>query len=159
MVTGSQNHIPFGSLCIALWLLSYEQDKLNDFDWASIDKGFVVGGVKILVLALNGKPAQRRPDARRNQCEEVQPEGIDPRGTSCRREACSHHSLSWSRRVSSELWPQKVRRPPPRDPFYAPAGRVIHSLVSSAAERPRLLPGNREASLGHVRMYIAHHLA
>ncbi|GBM05922.1 hypothetical protein AVEN_135284-1 [Araneus ventricosus] len=65
--------------------------------------------------------------------------------------ACSHHSLSWSRRVSSELWPQKVQGPPQRDPFYAPAGRVIHSLVSSATGRPRLLPGNREASPGQVR--------
>ncbi|GBM77596.1 hypothetical protein AVEN_165625-1, partial [Araneus ventricosus] len=73
--------------------------------------------------------------------------------------ACSHHSLSWSRRVSSELWPQKVRRRPPRDPFYVPAGRAIHSLMSSATERPRLLPGNREASPRQVRKYITHHLA
>ncbi|GBM93444.1 hypothetical protein AVEN_218625-1 [Araneus ventricosus] len=54
-------------------------------------------------------------------------------------------------RVSSELWPQKVRRPPPRDLFYAPEGRAVHSLVSSAPKRPRLLPGNREASPGQVR--------
>ncbi|GBM08323.1 hypothetical protein AVEN_127088-1 [Araneus ventricosus] len=73
--------------------------------------------------------------------------------------ACIHHSLSCSRHVSSELWPQKVRRPPPRDPFYAPAGRAIHSLISSTPKRPPLLPGNREASPGQVRKYIAHHLA
>ncbi|GBO07278.1 hypothetical protein AVEN_70811-1 [Araneus ventricosus] len=72
--------------------------------------------------------------------------------------ACSRHSLSWSRRVSSELWPQKVRRPPPRDPFYARASRAVHSLISRAPERPRLLPGNREASPGQVRKYITHHL-
>ncbi|GBL80904.1 hypothetical protein AVEN_26318-1 [Araneus ventricosus] len=77
--------------------------------------------------------------------KEVQPEGIDPRGTPCRNNrvpvviilcpgACC---------VSSELWPQKVRRPPPWDPFYAPASRAAHYLISSATERPRLLPGNQ----------------
>ncbi|GBM34515.1 hypothetical protein AVEN_43175-1 [Araneus ventricosus] len=93
--------------------------------------------------------------------EDAQPEGIDPRGTSCRSNrvpvviifcpgACP---------VSSELWPQKVRRPPPRDPFYAPEGRAVHSLISSAVERPRLPPSKRMPSPGQVRKYIAHHLA
>ncbi|GBM89835.1 hypothetical protein AVEN_72134-1 [Araneus ventricosus] len=73
--------------------------------------------------------------------------------------ACCHHPLSWSRRVSSELWLQKVQGPPPRDPFYAPEGREVNSLISSAPERPRLLPGRRVASLGQVRKCIAHHTA
>ncbi|GBN06567.1 hypothetical protein AVEN_9295-1 [Araneus ventricosus] len=98
------------------------------------------------------------PDA---TSEAAQPKGTDPRGTSCRNNhvpvviilcpgECS---------VSSELWPLKVRRPPPRNPFYAPGGRAVHSLVSSTPKRPRLLPGNREASPGQVRKYMAHHLA
>ncbi|GBM87492.1 hypothetical protein AVEN_211643-1 [Araneus ventricosus] len=99
------------------------------------------------------------PDA---TSEVAQPEGIDPRGTSCpnNRVPVVVILCPGACRVSSELWPQKVRRPPPpRDPFYAPEGRAVHSLVSSAPKRPRLLPGNREASPGQVRKYIAHHLA
>ncbi|GBM76795.1 hypothetical protein AVEN_59138-1 [Araneus ventricosus] len=42
-----------------------------------------------------------------------------------------HHPLSWIRRVSSELWSQKVQGPQPQEPFYGPAGRAIHSLISS----------------------------
>ncbi|GBN61230.1 hypothetical protein AVEN_12112-1 [Araneus ventricosus] len=93
------------------------------------------------------------PDA---TSEDAQPEGIDPRGTSCgnNRVLLVIILCPGACRVSSELWPQKVRRPPPRNPFYAPAGRVIHSLVSSAPKRPRLLPGNREASPGQVRKLV-----
>ncbi|GBO26981.1 hypothetical protein AVEN_269117-1 [Araneus ventricosus] len=69
--------------------------------------------------------------------------------------SCCHHPLSWSRRVSSELWPQKVQGPPPRDPFYVPAGGAVHSLISSAPESP----GRRMASLGKARKCIAHHPA
>ncbi|GBN20500.1 hypothetical protein AVEN_28298-1 [Araneus ventricosus] len=69
--------------------------------------------------------------------------------------SCCHHHLSWSRRFSSELWPQKVQGPPPRNPFYAPAGRAVHSLISSSPERP----GRRMASLGQTRKCIAHHPA
>ncbi|GBN56890.1 hypothetical protein AVEN_236608-1 [Araneus ventricosus] len=98
------------------------------------------------------------PDA---TSEEAQPEGIDHRGTSCRNNRVPVVIIfcPGACRVSSELWPQKVRRPPPRDPFYAPAGRVVHSFISSTPERPRLLPGNREASPRQVRKYVAHHLA
>ncbi|GBM29932.1 hypothetical protein AVEN_111238-1 [Araneus ventricosus] len=97
------------------------------------------------------------PDATR----EGQPEGIDPRGTSCRNNRVPVVIIlcPGTCRVSSELWPQNVRRSPPRDPFYAPVGRSVHSLISSTPERPRLLPGNRETSPGQVRKYIAHHLA
>ncbi|GBN20595.1 hypothetical protein AVEN_131539-1 [Araneus ventricosus] len=38
-------------------------------------------------------------------------------------------------RISSKLWTQKVQGLPPRNPFYAPAGRAVHPLLSSATER------------------------
>ncbi|GBM31533.1 hypothetical protein AVEN_247232-1 [Araneus ventricosus] len=74
------------------------------------------------------------PDA---TSKEAQPEGLDPRGTSCRNNRVPVVIILYpgACRVSSELWPQKVRRPPPRDPFHAPAGRAVHSLLSSAPRK------------------------
>ncbi|GBN63742.1 hypothetical protein AVEN_255053-1 [Araneus ventricosus] len=47
-----------------------------------------------------------------------------------------HHSLpSPRRRISSELRPQKVQGPPPRDPFYTLKGRAVHFLISSDSEK------------------------
>ncbi|GBM68671.1 hypothetical protein AVEN_255397-1 [Araneus ventricosus] len=84
----------------------------------------------------------------------IQPEGIDS--------SQARHVETIVSRLSSfsvlepsvklEMWPQKVQGPPPRDPFYAPAGRAIHSLIFSTTERPRLLPGKRKGSPGQVRM-------
>ncbi|GBL94006.1 hypothetical protein AVEN_76722-1 [Araneus ventricosus] len=71
----------------------------------------------------------------------------------------SKQSRACCRRVSSELWSKKVQGPSPRDPFYAPTGRAVHSLISSSPERPRRLPGRRVASPGQVRMCIEHHPA
>ncbi|GBN58264.1 hypothetical protein AVEN_137153-1 [Araneus ventricosus] len=51
---------------------------------------------------------------------------------------------------------KKVQGHPPRDPFYAPAVRAVHILVSRTPKRPRLLSGRRVASPGQVRKCIAH---
>ncbi|GBN61975.1 hypothetical protein AVEN_84497-1 [Araneus ventricosus] len=69
------------------------------------------------------------PDA--TSARKSNPKALTPEARHVGTIVCLYSSLSWSSRVSSELWPQKSE-----DLHHGtPAGRAIHSLISSATER------------------------
>ncbi|GBN29367.1 hypothetical protein AVEN_132339-1 [Araneus ventricosus] len=70
----------------------------------------------------------------------IQPEGIDSRGTSCRNNREPVVIILCPGVVASA---RSYGQRKSQDPFYAPAGRAIYSFISSATEKPRLLPGKR----------------